>query len=48
MLRSQIHEYGHGGNGHRMFIMIEHRNLKIQKTRNDFLFGYETFLLTLS
>ena len=34
MLHGHIHEYGHvrnGWNGHRMLIMIEHRNLGIRK-----------------
>ena len=50
VLHSHTHEYGHvrnGWNGHRMFITIEQESQN-SKTRNDFLFRYKTFLLTLS
>ena len=35
-------------NVHRMSIKIEHRNLEIRKTRNDFLVQVRNFLLPLS
>ena len=40
--------YGYVWNVHRMSIKIEHRNLEIRKTRNDFLVQIRNFLLPLS
>ena len=43
-----IARYGHVWNVHRMFIKIEHRNLEIRKTRNDFFVQVRNFLVPLS
>ena len=40
--------YGYVWNVHRMSIKIEHRNLEIRKTRNDFSVQVRNFLLPLS
>ena len=43
-----ITRYGYVWNVHRMSIKIEHRNLEIRKTRNDFFVQVQNFLLPLS
>ena len=43
-----IARYGYVWNVHRMSIKIEHKNLEIRKTRNDFSVQVRNFLLPLS
>ena len=43
-----IARYGYVWNVHRMSVKIEHRNLEIRKTRNNFSVQVWNFLLTLS